>query len=53
MIAVSAAGLAIGVASIPLWIVLASVAIAPPILAVRFWQVPPETLSESIREARR
>ncbi len=39
--------------SMPMWLGLASVAIVPPVLMQWFWRFPAQTMSESIREARR
>ena len=35
------------------WIALVSLTVIPPIVMWRFWHDPPQTMSESIREARR
>jgi hypothetical protein len=35
------------------WMVLIAVAILPPVLMLKLWQVPPQTTSESIRQALR
>jgi hypothetical protein len=35
------------------WLVLAIVALLPPIVMFRLWKDPPETISESIRSALR
>jgi hypothetical protein len=45
--------LAIGITSIPHWMVVACVAIVPPSIARRFWHAPEQTISESINDARR
>jgi uncharacterized membrane protein YhdT len=53
MIAVSVAAIAIGVTSVPYWMVVACVAFVPPLVARRFWHAPEQTISESINDARR
>jgi hypothetical protein len=53
LLAVCLAGLAANVTSLSNWIVLGSIAIVPPILLLRLWSAPAETMSESIRQARR
>lgn len=35
------------------WVVLVAVALAPPIAMLWWWNDPPETMSESINQARR
>ena len=47
------AGFVVGVTSISGWFILAALAVVPPLVMLRFWRDPPETLSESINEARR
>jgi len=37
-----------GVTSVPYWMVVACVAIVPPVVARRLWHSPDETTSESI-----
>ena len=53
VIAVCVAALAFGVTSIPNWIVVAGVALVPPLVVRHFWHAPERTMSESIDEARR
>jgi uncharacterized membrane protein YhdT len=53
VIVVPLAALAIGITSVPNWIVVACVAVVPPLVARRFWRTPEQTISESINEARR
>jgi hypothetical protein len=53
VIAVCVAALAIGVTSVPNWIVVACAAIVPPLVVRQFWRAPEQTMSESIHEARR
>lgn len=46
-----AAGL-LGVIPLPAgWIALAAFAILPPLVMLRYWQDPPQTISQSIQEA--
>ena len=52
-IAVFLAAIAIGITSIPNWVVVACVAVVPPLVARSFWRAPEQTISESIHEARR
>ncbi len=47
------AGLAFHLNSVSSWTVLAGVALLPPIVMTWWWNDPPQTLSESIQEARR
>lgn len=44
---------AVDVQSAAGWAVLASVALLPPFVMLRFWNVPPQTMSERIQEGRR
>ena len=53
VIAVCLAAIAIGVTSVPNWMIVACVAIVPPSVVRSFWHAPEPTLSESINEARR
>ena len=50
---VCVAAAALGISSLSNWIVVASVGIVPPLVAQSFWRVPRQTISESIRDARR
>jgi hypothetical protein len=52
-IAVFLAAIAIGIMSVLNWIVVACVAVAPPLVVRRFWRAPEQTISERINEARR
>lgn len=52
-ILVCLAALALGIHSVSNWVVVASLAVVPPLVARSFWRVPDETISESIRDARR
>jgi hypothetical protein len=45
--------LAIGINSVSNWMIVASLAVVPPLVARSFWRAPPQTISESIRDARR
>jgi len=47
------AAFAFGVSSVTAWVVVATVAIVPPLVARTFWQAPEPTTSERIRNARR
>jgi uncharacterized membrane protein YhdT len=52
-IAVLLVAIVIGITSILNWIAVACVAIVPPLVVRSFWRTPPQTISESINEARR
>ena len=52
-IMVCLAAIALGVTSVPYWMVVACVALVPPVVARRFWHAPEQTISESIDNARR
>ena len=52
-ILVCLASLAIGINSVSNWIVVACLAVVPPLVARSFWRTPDRTISESIRDARR
>ena len=52
-IAVFLAAMAIGITSIANWVVVAFVAVVPPLVVRSFWRAPEQTISESIHEARR
>jgi uncharacterized membrane protein YhdT len=47
------AAIASGITSVPNWIVVACAAIVPPVIVRQFWRAPEQTISESIRDARR
>jgi hypothetical protein len=53
VIVVCLAALAIGVTSVSNWVVVAFVAVVPPLVVRSFWRAPEQTISESINEARR
>jgi hypothetical protein len=48
-----AVGFAAGVTSISGWMALAALALVSLVILQRLWRDPPQTMSESIREARR
>jgi hypothetical protein len=52
-IAVGLVAIAIGITSVPQWVILALVAVVPPAVVRRFWRAPEQTISESIHNARR
>jgi hypothetical protein len=53
VIAVCFAAIAIGITSVENWILVASLAVVPPLVVRNFWHAPEQTLSESIHDARR
>ena len=53
VLAVCLAAIAGNLNSLPSWLVLAGVAILPPIVMMWRWNDPPQTMSEIIQEARR
>jgi hypothetical protein len=52
VMAVSVAAIAIGITSVPNWIVVTCIALVPPLVALRFWRAPEQTIAESIHDAR-
>ena len=52
-IVVCLAAVAIGITSFSTWIVVVCLALVPPFVARSFWRAPDQTISESIRDARR
>jgi hypothetical protein len=52
-IAVFLVALAIGVPSVLHWLIVAVAAAVPPLVVRHFWRLPEQTVSESIRDARR
>jgi uncharacterized membrane protein YhdT len=52
-IAVFLAAIAMGITSVPNWIIVTCAAVVPPLVVRRFWRVPEQTIAESIHEARR
>jgi Flp pilus assembly protein TadB len=53
VVAVTIAGIVGNVNSLLLWTVLATVALLPPVLIVRRWSEPRQSMSQSIQEALR
>ena len=53
IVAIGVTAMAAGITEASHWLVIGSVAIAPPIIARMLWHQPTQTLSESIQEARR
>ena len=53
VLAICVAGFAGSITSMSSWLVLAGVAILPPAVMMWWWNDPPQSLSESIQEARR
>ena len=53
ILAVGLVGFTADVSSAFAWIVLAAVAVMPPVLIMNFWREPAQTTSESIRQALR
>lgn len=53
VLVIGAAGLLAGITSSSGWLSLAALAIVPPIVAMRFWKRPDQTMSQSIQEALR
>jgi hypothetical protein len=52
-IVVCLVALASGINSVSSWIVVACLAVVPPLVARSLWRTPDQTISESIRDARR
>jgi hypothetical protein len=50
---VALVAIAMGITSVPHWMVVACVAIVPPTVARSFWRTPEPSISESINNARR
>lgn len=53
VLVMAAVGLTGGVTSVRGWVLLTSLALLPPILLLRLWNEPAQTMSESINAARR
>jgi hypothetical protein len=53
VLAMCAVGFAADVTSTSGWVILAGLALLPPIVMLRLWNDPPPSMSESIWEARR
>ena len=51
-IVVCLAALALGIHSVSNFMIVACLAVVPPLVARSFWRVPDQTISESIRDAR-
>ena len=52
-VAVFLTAFVIGITSIPYWMVVACIAVVPPMVARTFWHAPEPTISETINDARR
>ena len=52
-IAVLLVAIAIGITTVSNWILVACAAVVPPLVVRSFWRAPEQTISESIRDARR
>ena len=52
-IVVCLAAYALGINSVTNWMIVAALAVVPPLVVRRFWHAPDQTISESIRNARR
>ena len=52
-IVVCLVALAIGINSVSNWVIVACLAVVPPLVARSFWRAPDQTISESVRDARR
>jgi hypothetical protein len=53
VLALCAAGFAAGITAISSWVALATLAVVSLVMMQWFWRDPPQTMSESIRQARR
>ena len=53
ILAIGIAGMVKNPHGVSSWVVLAGVALVPPIVMLWWWKDPPETISESINQARR
>jgi hypothetical protein len=53
VLVVGVAGFLAGVTSPSGWLALAGLAIVPPLVMMRFWQSPDQTMSQSIQDALR
>jgi len=53
VVAVTIAGIVGNVNSLLLWTVLAAVALLPPVVIMRWWREPRQSMSQSIQEALR
>ena len=52
-IAIFLGAIVIGITSVENWVVVAFIAVVPPLVVRSFWRAPEQTISESIHEARR
>ena len=53
MLAVVVLGYILGTTSLVAWTVLAVVSVIPPVVIMRLWRAPSQSMSESIREVMR
>jgi len=53
IVVVGILGLVISVGTVPGWLLLAAIAFGPPVIIALLWNRPAQTISESIRHARR
>jgi hypothetical protein len=53
IIAIGILALGANVTSLPAWVFLVAVAFGPPVTMLLLWKNPPQTISESIHQARR
>jgi hypothetical protein len=53
MLAIGILGSISGMTSLAGWTVLAAVLVIPPLVMMKLWRVPSQTMSESIREVLR
>jgi Flp pilus assembly protein TadB len=53
VVSVTIAGIVGNVNSLLLWTVLAAVALLPPVVMMRWWREPRQSMSQSIQEALR
>jgi hypothetical protein len=53
IVATGVAGFVANLTSLTAWVVLAAVGLGPPLIMLLLWKNPPQTITESIREARR
>lgn len=53
ILAVGVLGYILGTTSLAGWAVLAAVSVIPPVVIMRLWRAPSQSMSESIREVMR
>jgi hypothetical protein len=53
IVAAGVAGFVANITSVTAWVVLAALGFGPPLIMLLLWRNPPQTISESIQEARR